>query len=245
MDTYVHNISVHAEFPPPLERQERDSPYLRSAIVKGMTPAEIVAGMPLCSRTPLAWGEAALADPVALLTDHAFLEMKAATNALDLMTRWPGAWVPGWVETMTSVARDEAAHLAQVSRLLLRRGGRLTRGHSNPYARDLRLLVRRGGDPEVLDRLFVSALIELRSCERFAVLAEVAAHDGELQTLYRALFRSEHGHYRVFLKLAYRAGEPPVVEARWRELLEREADILERQKVGCRIHSGVGKASGE
>jgi len=204
-----------------------------------VTTADIVNAMPLRSRTPLAWGQAALADPVALLADHAFLEMKAATNAMDLMTRWPGEWVPGWLETMTSVARDEAAHLAQVTRLLLRRGGRLTRGHSNPYARDLRLLVRRGGDPEVLDRLFVSALIELRSCERFAVLTEAAGHDPELQKLYQALFSSEHGHYRVFLRLAFKAGEREAVDSRWQHFLDREAAILAGQKPGSRIHSGL------
>ena len=25
-------------------------------------------------------------------------------NALELLTRWPNDWVPGWVETMTAVA---------------------------------------------------------------------------------------------------------------------------------------------
>jgi tRNA 2-(methylsulfanyl)-N6-isopentenyladenosine37 hydroxylase len=204
-----------------------------------MTTAEIVDAMPLRSRTPRAWGDAVLRDPVSLLADHAFLEMKAANNAMDLMTRWPGDWVPGWVETMTSVARDEAAHLAQVSKLLLQRGGRLTRGHSNPYARDLRALVRRGGDPEVLDRLFVSALIELRSCERFAVLTEASTGDAPLHALYKALFRSEHGHYKVFLKLAYKAADRETAEARWALMLEREAAILAQQKPGARIHSGI------
>ena len=81
---------------------------------------------PLLSRTPPEWGAAVLTDPIALLIDHAFLEKKAANNAMDMMTRWPTDWVPGWVETMTGVARDEAAHLAQVTRLLIKRGGRLS-----------------------------------------------------------------------------------------------------------------------
>ena len=46
-----------------------------------------------------------LADPIRLLNDHAFLEKKAATNALELLTRWPNEWLPGWVETMTGVAQ--------------------------------------------------------------------------------------------------------------------------------------------
>ena len=109
---------------------------------------------------------------IALLRDHAYLEKKAATNALELMTRWPGEWTPGWVETMTGVARDEASHLAQAVRILARRGGRMERGHRCAYAKALRLLVRKGGTEETLDRLLVSALIEARSCERFGVLAK-------------------------------------------------------------------------
>src|ERR1019366_6942739 len=141
--------------------------------------------LPLHSRTPVEWARAVLADPIRLLIDHAFLEKKAATNALELLTRWPGEWMDGWVETMTGVARDEAAHLAQVTRILLRRGGRLDRVHKNPYANSLRLLVGKGDPAEILDRLLVSAVIEVRSCERFAVLASITA-DAELAAFYEA-----------------------------------------------------------
>ena len=193
--------------------------------------------LPLYSTTPAAWGRAALADPVALLIDHAFLEKKAANNALELMTRWPGDWTPGWVETLTGVARDEAAHLSQVTRLLARRGGRLERVHKNPYANALRLLVRKGGVGEILDRLLVSALIEVRSCERFGVLAAVA-EDAALATFYKALYSSELGHFKVFLKLAAKAAGKTVMEARWQEMLAAEARILSEQAPGPRIHSG-------
>ena len=179
-----------------------------------------------------------LADPIALLVDHAFLEKKAANNAMELMTRWPDEWTEGWVETMTGVAWDEAAHLAQVARLLIKRGGRLSRVHKNPYANALRLLVRKGGAEEIVDRLLVSALIELRSCERFGLLA-TASDDAELAALYKALFSSERGHYRVFLKLAQRVGGRDVVEERWGRMLESEARILAEQEPGAGIHSGV------
>ncbi len=158
---------------------------------------------------------------------------------MQLLERWPQEWVPGWVETMTAVARDEAAHLAQVTRLLLRRGGRLARTHKNPYANALRELVRKGEViPEALDRLFVSALIEARSCERFAVLAE-AAQDHEMAALYKALFSSEFGHYKVFLRLAQKIDKRSRVEMRWQEMLAAEARILAEQEPGPRIHSGV------
>jgi tRNA-(ms[2]io[6]A)-hydroxylase len=158
---------------------------------------------------------------------------------MELMTRWPGDWVSGWVETMTSVARDEAAHLAQVVRMLSRRGGRLERIHKNPYANELRLLVRKGQQPgEILDRLFVSALIEARSCERFAVLA-AASEDEELAAFYKALYSSELGHYKVFLKLAHKLAKKDVVDARWQEMLIAEARVLAEQAPGPRIHSGI------
>ena len=203
-----------------------------------MNPADIAKldTLPLHSRTPVEWGRAVLADPIRLLIDHAFLEKKAANNALELLTRWPGDWLPGWVETMTGVARDEAAHLAQVTRILLRRGGRLDRIHKNPYANSLRLLVRKGEPAQILDRLLVSALIEVRSCERFAVLAAASA-DTELASFYETLFSSEFGHYRVFLELARKMTDAPAVEARWQQLLAAEARILADQETGPRIHS--------
>lgn len=199
---------------------------------------EMAAQLPVRSRTPLTWGHAVLAEPLALLADHAFLEQKAANNAMELMTRWPGEWFPGWLEAMTSVARDEAAHLAQVTRLLIRRGGRLGRGHRNPYAQGLRALVRKGAEAEIVDRLIVSALIEARSCERFAVLAE-ACDDKELAAFYTALCSSEMGHYKLFLKLAQKVGPKAVVMARWEQMLDAEARVLAQQEPGPRMHSGV------
>jgi tRNA-(ms[2]io[6]A)-hydroxylase len=191
----------------------------------------------------MAWGRAVLADPISLLIDHAFLEKKAATNALELLTRWPNDWVDGWVEAMTGVARDEVAHLAQVTRLLLSRGGRLDRFHKNPYANALRQLVRKGEPCELLDRLLIAALIEIRSCERFSVLAAVAA-EVELASFYRSLFSSELGHYRIFLNLARGFTDQPALDARWQQMLAAEAMILAAQEPGPRIHSGVALVAG-
>lgn len=194
--------------------------------------------LPLLSVTPPEWAHSVLQDPIALLIDHAFLEKKAANNAMDMMTRWPGEWLPGWVETMTNVARDEAAHLAQVTRILTRRGGRLCRIHKNPYANALRALVRKGEIGDTLDRLLVSAMIELRSCERFSVLA-ANSQDAELAAFYNALYSSELGHYKVFLKLAQKGAGKAEADARWHEMLEAEARILAAQPPGPRIHSGI------
>jgi tRNA-(ms[2]io[6]A)-hydroxylase len=193
---------------------------------------------PLLSRTPDAWAEAVLRAPLELLNDHAYLEKKAAANALELLNRWPEPDCPrGWIGTLAGIARDEAAHLVLVCRLLQRRGGRLQKMHRNDYASLLRQQVRRGrGTQELLDRLLISALIEARSCERFEVLGRVSA-DAELARLYQALYASENKHHRVFLRLA-RLVCPAEAKNRWHDLLASEAAILARQTPGPRMHSG-------
>ena len=98
--------------------------------------------------------------------------------------------------------------------------------------------MRKGEQGEVLDRLFVSALIEARSCERFSVLAE-NTEDEELAKFYKALYASELGHYKVFLRLASKIAGKKNAEARWQEMLKEEARILGEQEPGPRIHSGL------
>jgi tRNA 2-(methylsulfanyl)-N6-isopentenyladenosine37 hydroxylase len=199
------------------------------------------AELPLRYQTPREWAAAVLRQPLELLNDHAHLEKKAAANALELLNRWPEPSPPeNWVAAMTAVARDEVEHLATVCRILARRGGRLTKQHSNRYAFDLRALVRQGeGKAELVDRLMVSALIEARSCERFKLLGEACADDAELRKLYRGLWASEHGHYRTFLQLAEQIEPEQRVAKRWDEVLDAEADIIARQAVGPRMHGGV------
>ncbi|MCE9591520.1 MAG: tRNA-(ms[2]io[6]A)-hydroxylase [Planctomycetes bacterium] len=210
-------------------------------------PARQIADIdsPLCSRTPDAWARSVLREPLALLSDHAHLEKKAAANALELLNRWPGSKTNDddrvstkWVRVLAAIARDEAEHLATVARILAQRGGRLVRLHRNPYANDLRGLVRAGrGDLELADRLMVSALIEARSCERFDVLAR-NADDPSLAKLYRGLFASEHGHYHQFLDLAALVIPKAELDQRWGELLDEESRILARQEPGPGMHSG-------
>jgi len=196
--------------------------------------------LPLRSTTPVHWARSVLRHPLALLSDHAYLERKAATNALQLLNRWPDPNPPeNWVVAMTSIATDEVAHLNTVIRLLLRRGGRLARQHHNGYASGLRDLVRLGcGPDELVDRLLISALIEARSCERFRLLGE-NADDPELVQLYGELYASEAGHYRVFVSLARQVAPADAAEGRWRELLDAEAHILGAQPPGPTMHSGV------
>ena len=185
-----------------------------------------------------------MTEPLALLGDHAHLERKAASNALELLNRWPAdAPAAQWVSILAAVARDETLHLHAVSRLLTQRGGSLPRVHRNTYASALHALVRRGQGPlEILDRLLVSALIEARSCERFVALARVG-EDAELIAFYRSLHDAEMSHYKVFLHLAAMVVPTPAREQRWAELLDAEAVILAAQDAGPRVHSGATQSA--
>ncbi|MCB0337447.1 MAG: hypothetical protein KDD62_14120, partial [Bdellovibrionales bacterium] len=180
----------------------------------------------------------------ALLSDHAHLERKAAANALSLMHRWPEQCADPnlnieWVGFLAEVARDEVAHLELVASILNQRGAIFGKYHDNAYAQGLREYERRGEDAkDLVDRLIVSALIEARSCERFHLLS-IASADQELAKLYRGLWSSEHGHYKMFLELAMRVMDRTLVEARWKEYLDIEAAVIQAQSPGSRVHSWI------
>lgn len=208
--------------------------------------------LPLRYKTPPEWAQMALGDLVALLGDHAHLEKKAASNALELLNRWQGVEPPKrWVSILANIARDEAVHLAQVTRILFRMGKTIPKNHHNTYAAGLRRFVRLGKGPdELVDRLLAAALIEARSCERFVLLANALSdqkvdskddrtENENLAHFYRGLWASEHGHYRVFVKLAQRVRPKAKVEARWSEWLDHEALVIQEQPPGARMHSGL------
>jgi tRNA-(ms[2]io[6]A)-hydroxylase len=195
-------------------------------------------GLPLKYHTPKRWGAFALQNPLALLSDHAYLEKKAATNALDLLNHWPEPRYPKtWMSSLTTVAKDETQHLARVTQLLQKKGGKLNRLHQSRYAQDLRKLVRRGLTPEeTVDRLLVSALIEARSCERFQILAATAT-DPDLKHLYKSLHAAEKGHYKLFLNLAGQLVPKSDWKKRWDELCHAEAEIIQAQPLDGSLHS--------
>ena len=181
----------------------------------------LLQSLPLRCATPAAWARAALKDPDALLNDHAHLEKKAASNALELLCRWPDAQPPsGWLRALTSIAAEEAEHLRIVSGLLLQRGHPMARHHRNEYAGKLHSSIRRGeGRKELADRLYVAGLIEARSCERFILLAREA--QDELADLYRDFLGSEVGHFHAFFRMARQ-----IHEDRTDEWLDLEAAVV-------------------
>jgi tRNA-(ms[2]io[6]A)-hydroxylase len=178
------------------------------------------------------WLDVALAHLDRVLIDHAHCEKKAAANALSLLSSYPD--VPGLASQMARLAREETAHLARVLRILEERGLALGRDAGDPYAQQLQALVRTSSRERQLDRFLVAAIIEARSHERLALLAE-ALPQPELRRFYAELSRSEDGHQRLFLRLAERT-HGDSVSSRLDALLDVEAALLRRLPLRPAIH---------
>lgn len=185
--------------------------------------------------TPPEWADRAAADPLALLSDHAHCELRAAASAQGLITHNPER--PELVDALARLAVEELQHFRRVVRLLRELGGELARADASPYMERLIGGALATRESILLDRLCVAALVEARSRERFRLLAE-RAEDPRLRALYRELEPSEEGHAALFEGLAEAAfGE------RARPRLERlgalEGRVAAALPFAPRMHSGV------
>lgn len=163
-----------------------------------------------------------------ILTDHAFCEQKAASNAISLIVHYPE--YSDMVEKMSEIAREELDHFQQVHQLILQRGGTLGRERKDDYVNELMQFIKapnRSREATLVDRLLFAAMIEARSCERFRVLSE-NIKDPELAGFYRELMISEANHYTVFIGFARKYGQGVNVDARWQEFLAYEAEVIAR-----------------
>jgi len=170
-----------------------------------------------------------------ILVDHAYCEQKAASTGISLILQFPER--DKLVEVVSPIVAEEWAHFRMVLKELNKRGFSLGRKRTDEYVTELFKLERKGGkiERQLMDKLLVSALIEARSCERFKILSEEIP-DEELKVFYRELMISEAGHYRTFVDLAKEYMPAEEVKERLDEMLEGEAEIIQRLSVKARIH---------
>jgi tRNA-(ms[2]io[6]A)-hydroxylase len=157
-------------------------------------------------KVPSDWLPKVLANLPAVLVDHAHLERKAATSALnlekfrDLFPR---------VDELNAIAIEELQHFQLVLGLLRRRGIPFGQPYPSPWIRGLMHAIRSGHRSQVLDHLICCSLIEGRSCEKFQMLAEaLKPADAELAAFYAGLVESEGNHYATYLLMARALDEP-------------------------------------
>jgi tRNA 2-(methylsulfanyl)-N6-isopentenyladenosine37 hydroxylase len=172
-----------------------------------------------------------------ILSDHAWCEQKAASNAITIITI--NSEYPDLVADMLDIAREEIEHFKMVHDIIVKRGLTLSRERKDEYVGELAQYMKRSNNGSrvsgFVERLLFSAMIEARSCERFKVLSE-NIQDEELSVFYRELMESEAGHHTTFLGYARKYGFGIDVEKRWREWLDFEAGVIAKYGKSESIH---------
>jgi tRNA-(ms[2]io[6]A)-hydroxylase len=170
-----------------------------------------------------------------ILTDHAFCEQKAASNAITLIVQNPN--LSDLVQEMAALVQEEMDHFKRVHDIILERGFLLGKERKDNYVNELRKFIIVGGSraDQLLDRLLFSAMIEARSCERFKVMAE-HIKDKQLSEFYHELMISEATHYSTFIRLAKKYCKGMDVDKRWNEFLNYEAQVIQNYGKSETIH---------
>ena len=188
------------------------------------------------ANTPEAWLEAAAERIPELLLDHANCELKAASTALGFLYRYPER--SALAQRMSRLAREELRHFEQVRSIMDEMRVPFERLTASRYAGGLRDAVRAEEPLKLLDMLLVGALIEARSCERFARLAPRLPD--RLQRFYRGLLASESRHFEHYLgfALSETGVSQTELDARLEELKAIEAQLITQPDPCFRFHSG-------
>ena len=162
-----------------------------------------------------------------ILTDHAWCEQKAASNAIYIIVN--NSEKVDVVTEMLRIAREELEHFEMVHEVIKKRGLALGRERKDDYVGDLVKFMKKDGsrNDALIERLLFAAMIEARSCERFKVLSN-NIKDPELAQFYRELMISEAGHYTTFLNFARQYSEKVDVEQRWKEWIAYETEIISK-----------------
>ncbi|MET3732688.1 tRNA-(ms[2]io[6]A)-hydroxylase [Moheibacter stercoris] len=181
------------------------------------------------------WANIAEQNLEEILTDHAWCEQKAASNAIYLIIN--NAELPDLVSTMSEIAIEEMQHFKMVHDIILERGYEFGRERKDDYVNQLVKFCKKNATREeaFIDRLLFAAMIEARSCERFRVLS-TNIKDEKLAKFYHELMVSEANHYTVFLGFARKYAGEIDVEKRWKEWLDFEGELIKSYGTKETIH---------
>ncbi|MEC9286218.1 MAG: tRNA-(ms[2]io[6]A)-hydroxylase [Pseudomonadota bacterium] len=185
--------------------------------------------------TPEVWIKSALLNVELLLIDHANCEKKAASTALSLLYRYVEK--SRLLQQLSRLAREELRHFEQVARTIEKRSIVYRHVSASRYASTLNRMVRSHEPERLVDTLLVASIIEARSCERFALLADVV--DTPLADLYRSLLDSERRHFNEYQRLALEYGDERDISARIEVIIETENDLITSADHEFRFHSGL------
>jgi tRNA-(ms[2]io[6]A)-hydroxylase len=191
--------------------------------------------------TPTGWINSVASNVDLLLIDHANCEKKAANSALSIIFRY--VEYPGLIKHMSKLAREELRHFEQVIDLMLDLEVEYKPLSPSRYASALHKEISKEEPYRLIDTLICAAVVEARSCERFAAVSgEVPAKIAEF---YRFLLNSEARHFRDYIELAcsYAKRERrkicgDYVDKRTEVFLDLDTELITRPDEEFRFHSG-------
>ncbi|WP_333614795.1 tRNA-(ms[2]io[6]A)-hydroxylase [Psychrobacter sp.] len=207
-----------------------DIAQLRTPLKVDLSPIYEFLG----ARTTQAWVNAAIADLPLIIQDHANCEKKAAGTAMNLIFRYEFSY--DLQRKLAQLIREEMLHYEQVLGIMNERGQAWKYLSAGRYAKGMLKHKRTYEPAAMVDVLIIGAFIEARSCERFAVLAEVI-NDERLAKYYRYLLKSESRHFEDYLALAQSLAEDNIDE-RVAFFKEVEAELISSPDTELRFHSG-------
>lgn len=181
------------------------------------------------------WANIAESNLEEILTDHAWCEQKAASNAISLITQNPE--FEDLVYELTDIAIEEMEHFKMVINIIHEKGYTLGRERKDDYVGQLMKFLKKDGSKNqaFIDRLLFAAMIEARSCERFRVLSQ-NIKDKDLAKFYHDLMVSEANHYTTFLNFARKYATDINVDKRWKEWLDFEGQLIQSYGTKEYIH---------
>ena len=184
-------------------------------------------------KVPADWLPKVLSNINAVLVDHAHLERKAATSALNL-EKYRDLFPH--VDELNAIAIEELQHFQLVLALLKRRGVPFGQPFPSPWIAGLMRSVRNGQRHQVIDHLIFCSLIEGRSCEKFQMLAAALVPiDAELSAFYASLVESEGNHYATYILMA-REIDDPETDRRLDFYLDLDAQLMRRPNPRLILH---------
>lgn len=195
----------------------------------------------LATETPKEWLDCASEKLPEMLLDHANCELKAASTALGFLYRYPDR--SALAQRMSRLAREELRHFEQVRTIMDEMNIPFERLSASRYAGGLREAVRPEEPHKLLDLLLIGALIEARSCERFAKIAPRLPE--KLGRFYAGLLASEARHFEHYIALAKsECGVADAeIESRLQALKKVEAGLIASPDPEFRFHSGMPSAA--
>ena len=191
--------------------------------------------------SPTGWINSVASNLDVLLIDHANCEKKAANSALSIIFRY--VEYPGLIKHMSKLAREELRHFEQVIDLMQELEVEYKPLSPSRYASALHKEISKEEPYRLIDTLICAAVVEARSCERFAAVSgEVPAKIAEF---YHFLLNSEARHFRDYIELArsYAKRERhkicgDYVDRRIEVFLDLDIELITRPDEAFRFHSG-------